>query len=133
MSCNPPAFAAGASTSCTAAAAASVATPPFATGTVNFFADASTTAFASCSLTGTGQMKSCAVSYSTTTVGPHTIVATYEGDATHESSSSATAAAVTVTKHPTVTTVNCNPPAFAARSEERRVGKECRSRWSPYH
>ena len=25
------------------------------------------------------------------------------------------------------TTVTC------ARSEERRVGKECRSRWSPYH
>ena len=24
-------------------------------------------------------------------------------------------------------------PAVAARSEERRVGKECRSRWSPYH
>src|SRR5256885_7453300 len=23
--------------------------------------------------------------------------------------------------------------ANAARSEERRVGKECRSRWSPYH
>src|SRR2546426_6131724 len=22
---------------------------------------------------------------------------------------------------------------FDARSEERRVGKECRSRWSPYH
>src|SRR3712207_9381024 len=22
---------------------------------------------------------------------------------------------------------------FARRSEERRVGKECRSRWSPYH
>ena len=22
---------------------------------------------------------------------------------------------------------------FEARSEERRVGKECRSRWSPYH
>ena len=22
---------------------------------------------------------------------------------------------------------------FAGRSEERRVGKECRSRWSPYH
>ena len=21
----------------------------------------------------------------------------------------------------------------SARSEERRVGKECRSRWSPYH
>ena len=25
------------------------------------------------------------------------------------------------------------PPGHAARSEERRVGKECRSRWSPYH
>ena len=23
--------------------------------------------------------------------------------------------------------------AFKIRSEERRVGKECRSRWSPYH
>ena len=22
---------------------------------------------------------------------------------------------------------------YAKRSEERRVGKECRSRWSPYH
>ena len=25
------------------------------------------------------------------------------------------------------------PTALATRSEERRVGKECRSRWSPYH
>src|SRR3712207_7196940 len=24
-------------------------------------------------------------------------------------------------------------PAASTRSEERRVGKECRSRWSPYH
>src|SRR2546421_6335696 len=24
-------------------------------------------------------------------------------------------------------------PATSLRSEERRVGKECRSRWSPYH
>src|SRR3712207_1880861 len=30
-------------------------------------------------------------------------------------------------------TVNCVAPGFIARSEERRVGKECRSRWSPYH
>src|SRR5258706_14808587 len=34
--------------------------------------------------------------------------------------------------------VNWNPPGwvkllFEWRSEERRVGKECRSRWSPYH
>ena len=25
------------------------------------------------------------------------------------------------------------PPRGSRRSEERRVGKECRSRWSPYH
>ena len=26
-----------------------------------------------------------------------------------------------------------NDELYIARSEERRVGKECRSRWSPYH
>ena len=26
-----------------------------------------------------------------------------------------------------------NTPEDILRSEERRVGKECRSRWSPYH
>src|SRR5256885_12709120 len=25
------------------------------------------------------------------------------------------------------------PTVYCVRSEERRVGKECRSRWSPYH
>ena len=29
--------------------------------------------------------------------------------------------------------VNPNTVFFHNRSEERRVGKECRSRWSPYH
>src|SRR2546421_2589297 len=31
--------------------------------------------------------------------------------------------------------IGSNPDAarLAGRSEERRVGKECRSRWSPYH
>ena len=28
---------------------------------------------------------------------------------------------------------NINAPTTVDRSEERRVGKECRSRWSPYH
>ena len=28
---------------------------------------------------------------------------------------------------------HCRVSVFVARSEERRVGKECRSRWSPYH
>ena len=30
-------------------------------------------------------------------------------------------------------TVNGSTAGTSARSEERRVGKECRSRWSPYH
>src|SRR2546428_2855580 len=29
--------------------------------------------------------------------------------------------------------VQALPSSHAVRSEERRVGKECRSRWSPYH
>ena len=29
--------------------------------------------------------------------------------------------------------LSLRPALTAARSEERRVGKECRSRWSPYH
>src|SRR2546427_7695578 len=35
----------------------------------------------------------------------------------------------------TVDQINMNDlnPRIASRSEERRVGKECRSRWSPYH
>src|SRR2546425_9418558 len=31
------------------------------------------------------------------------------------------------------TTRSTGSPRTAGRSEERRVGKECRSRWSPYH
>src|SRR3989454_10447730 len=43
----------------------------------------------------------------------------------------------TTSRHPTATAPH-GPAASArraqrARSEERRVGKECRSRWSPYH
>src|SRR5574337_1659177 len=32
-----------------------------------------------------------------------------------------------------VATFNSTDPSHPVRSEERRVGKECRSRWSPYH
>ena len=31
------------------------------------------------------------------------------------------------------TGINPSTKATITRSEERRVGKECRSRWSPYH
>ena len=33
----------------------------------------------------------------------------------------------------TLTDAEGNALSWASRSEERRVGKECRSRWSPYH
>src|SRR5258708_8909899 len=36
------------------------------------------------------------------------------------------------TSSPTENRVTAGPAA-TTRSEERRVGKECRSRWSPYH
>src|SRR5439155_1122072 len=77
------------------------ATATTPTGTVSFFADAATTAFASCTLSGTGSSASCSVTYTPTTAGAHAITASYGGDATHEGSSGVTAAAVTVTKHPT--------------------------------
>src|SRR2546430_14012769 len=38
-----------------------------------------------------------------------------------------------VNLHPCAATVPDTRPLATVRSEERRVGKECRSRWSPYH
>src|SRR2546427_11514260 len=35
--------------------------------------------------------------------------------------------------YPAVRIEGSAAPGFSSRSEERRVGKECRSRWSPYH
>ena len=32
-----------------------------------------------------------------------------------------------------IVVAGCGPVEYASRSEGRRVGKECRSRWSPYH
>ena len=37
------------------------------------------------------------------------------------------------TLHRKIDDIPAHHLAFAVRSEERRVGKECRSRWSPYH
>ena len=45
---------------------------------------------------------------------------------------------LTALRDPDITEVMLNPDGSLwvesqRRSEERRVGKECRSRWSPYH
>src|SRR2546430_10190496 len=42
-------------------------------------------------------------------------------------------AALGVTAEPVLVRASRWPAAMPQRSEERRVGKECRSRWSPYH
>ena len=36
-------------------------------------------------------------------------------------------------EHCTIESVTSKAAVVYYRSEERRVGKECRSRWSPYH
>ena len=41
--------------------------------------------------------------------------------------------ASTTTSPATEAVSDTNAAAQLCRSEERRVGKECRSRWSPYH
>src|SRR3712207_7288876 len=38
-----------------------------------------------------------------------------------------------LTVAPTAAAAACRHASTQLRSEERRVGKECRSRWSPYH
>ena len=58
---------------------------------------------------------------------------------TPETTSSLAVAITTTTTAPTTTTTEPTPTTTTTtepttnRSEERRVGKECRSRWSPYH
>src|SRR2546425_9967740 len=38
-----------------------------------------------------------------------------------------------VVRHQSIRTCHAYVAVSEGRSEERRVGKECRSRWSPYH
>src|SRR3989449_928478 len=75
---------------CTATVIDAIPTPPFASGTVSFFADEATTAFASCTISGTAQTQSCSVDASIP-VGTHVITAKYSGDKDHEGSMGVTA------------------------------------------
>src|SRR5439155_1688110 len=115
-SCSPATFPAGVSTTCTATVTDIVvgATATTPTGTVSFFADAATTAFASCTLSGAESSSNCSVPYTPTTAGAHAITASYGGDATHEGSSGVSAAAVTVTNHPTTPSLRDALPIFPA-------------------
>src|SRR2546430_4468249 len=87
----------GSPSSCTATVTDSTPTSATApSGTVSFSADVSSSAFASCTLGGastdplTGAVStSCAVSYTPTVAGPHTITASYGRAASHPPSSGA--------------------------------------------
>ena len=52
---------------------------------------------------------------------------------TAASTASSTAASAAPAAAGKVYYLNFKPEQDQDRSEERRVGKECRSRWSPYH
>src|SRR2546422_1054390 len=115
VSCMPAMVPVGSPSSCTATVTDSTPTSASApSGTVSFTADLASSAFASCTLGGastdplTGAVStSCAVSYTPMAVGPHTITASYSGDASHLSSSGAFV--VTALKHETSTDVSCMP------------------------
>ncbi len=117
LSCDDASVPVGASTTCKATVTDLIATAPFASGKVNFFEDGSTTAFASCMINGSAAVQSCTVSYKPTTLGAHTITASYEGDAAHEGSSSSNPFVVTAIKRATTTTVKCDDatvPVFSS-------------------
>src|SRR5437773_1076233 len=110
----------GSPSSCTATVTDSTPTSASApSGTVSFSADVSSSAFASCTL-GVSSTNpragavstSCTVSYTPTAVGPHTITASYGGDASHLGSSGAFV--VTALKHETSTEVSCRPAMHPA-------------------
>src|SRR5256886_2050330 len=78
--------------------------------------------------------------YVSTTPGTYHWTAAYSGDSNNAAVSSLCAEEAVVLAQATPTIVTTPNPAAGTvgatlndRSEERRVGKECRSRWSPYH
>src|SRR5256885_2044913 len=84
------------------------------------------------------------VSGSNTSEAGRGVLAMLEGDGSSALSSSVpdllAPLVIVVRFHPTTPAVRVPPPLAETklvpagiRSEERRVGKECRSRWAPYH
>src|SRR5437867_2063140 len=96
-SCKPPNVPVGSPSSCTATVTDSTPTSASApSGTVSFTADVSSSAFASCTLGGASTAPLTwalslrgALPITPTVVGPHTITASYGGDASHLGSSGA--------------------------------------------
>src|SRR2546430_6380348 len=85
-------------------------------------------------LTVTG-VQTCAlpISKANALIGAVTSVATSAGAASRARRGARAKARPAQTTAPTPATGSHAPTDCRARSEERRVGKESRSRWSPYH
>src|SRR5206468_2458714 len=122
VSCSPAMVPVGSPTSCTSTVTRSPPTTLFPyTALFRSSADVSSSAFASCTLGGASTdpltmavSTSCAVSYIPTVVGPHTITASYSGDATHLASSDTIA--VTVLQHQPSTATRYPPTGVAVGS-----------------
>ena len=79
----------------------------------------------------TGASADVSVVKTLTTAGPFTVGQTVSYTLVIANAGPSTATNIQVTDTPThLTIINVSG---GGRSEERRVGKECRSRWSPYH
>src|SRR5258707_10907261 len=82
---------------------------------------------------GVTGVQTCALPISKVTLNPVTVIGgavNSTGTVTLTGPASGTSAQRTVTLSSSDTSEATVP---TSRSEERRVGKECRSRWSPYH
>src|SRR2546427_443971 len=120
VACSPPDVPVGVSTTCTATVrdtdAGTQSTP---TGTVGFtHTGTGTFSSSSCTLSGSGNMASCSVTYTPSAVntGTHTITASYNGDATHAISSGNTGVTVTANKRTTSTSISCTPSSVSVDS-----------------
>ena len=91
---------------------------------------AMTTAAVIAALTGCGSSKTTETTAAATTAAETTTAdATTASESKEADKTEAAAAAEGSLK----ALENVDPNGHLGRSEERRVGKECRSRWSPYH
>src|SRR3712207_7415251 len=80
---------------------------------------------------GVTGVQTCALPIWTTTKAPRWAIA-YKYPA-RQATTRVESIVVQVGRTGALTPVANLTPVQLARSEERRVGKECRSRWSPYH
>jgi PKD repeat protein len=113
VACSPSSVAINQATTCTVTVNDTATIGPTSpTGTVGFTSNgAGTFAGSPCTLVSqTATSSTCQITYTATSgAGTHSITATYDGDATHNGSTSSQAFGLTVTLRTTSTSVSCSP------------------------